>query len=770
MPAPAPLLPAWLRAELAPTPGRWRNAAVVAAAATAALAVALTLQFGTFPAPLMAFKGLMPSIVWTWALLGFRLAAVAAGAVLAVWFTGVGVQLPWLLVPGFFAVIAGITYLVPIRQNPIAGYCLALLFAGVTFSGIYAPRMIGPAALTMAVGFAIGISGAALVARLRALPSARDRLAAALAEAFADTRVQLAEAGARFRAGTPVPGDAVTRSALDRHLKLLALVRMEHGDFTLERASVALITVAERAALFAAAADQASRQPSEPALRRGVDAELGALLTVCDHALARFAEAARTPEAVFTHDGRVPPDWPDFPALLAALRAREHTLVAEGVAIGRSEATTYHAFVQALDGFADVLHTPPEELEAAPAAAGAPPPPRRLLPPFDPYAAQFALKIGLASVLALLAGVTAHVRALETVVLNPLILVQGSYGATIRRAWLRLAGVVAGGILAIATVVSVMANTDDVAVWLVVFAAVLLPCAYIALGTERFGYFGTQVAATFMIVLVADRPVTDPDEALWRFYGTVLGAGILFAVFQVVAPDYAGRQLVSRFAGLVQLLLGVAPQPGAAPISPARGRVLTDQITAGIADVLRLVEEARFEGAASGVDREAALQAAGILRRVAHRLTLTRRARRIPRPPLPAVDEPRAAFDAALRARLARLLDILTRRHHRAHTGSAAHRAAIAAARAAAATPPAADLDGPLATLGSAADALRRDPPAAWTREALSALLAEVGHLQRIAALMPSLEAQLVRAVLPGDGPDPIAHADTEAARLRGSA
>ena len=38
-----------------------------------------------------------------------------------------------------------------------------------------------------------------------------------------------------------------------------------------------------------------------------------------------------------------------------------------------------------------------------------------------------------------------------------------------------------------------MPNTDEVAVWLLVFFAVLLPSAYIALGTPRFGYFGLQM-------------------------------------------------------------------------------------------------------------------------------------------------------------------------------------------------------------------------------------------------------------------------------------
>ena len=118
-----------------------------------ALLVALFLQFATFPAPLMAFKGMLPNIVHSVPLLALRLGAIAGGAVVGVWLAGVAVQLPWLLLPGFFLALTVIMYLVPIRQNPIAGYCVALMLVVVTYSGIFSPLTIGGNALTLAVGF-----------------------------------------------------------------------------------------------------------------------------------------------------------------------------------------------------------------------------------------------------------------------------------------------------------------------------------------------------------------------------------------------------------------------------------------------------------------------------------------------------------------------------------------------------------------------------------------------------------------------------------------
>ena len=752
MAARAPLIPTWLRQELAPTPHRWRQAILITTSSTVALLIALFLQFATFPAPLMAFKGLLPNIVHSVPLLALRLGAIAGGAIAGVWIAGIGVQLPWLLLPGFFLTLAVLIYFVPIRQNPIAGYCVALMTVVVTYSGIYEPLQIGGKALTLAVGFAIGVTVAAAFSFLRAIPPPRVRLAEALAKQLGGLRAALATAGTRFRAADP-PGDVPElppQSALATQLQLLSLVRMQHGDFELERAFVALITVGERVALFVEMAYHLSRVPGGRTLRRLCDAELAPLLAALDTGLGRYAEVARTPAAVIEH-GLAPAEaWPDFGGMLAALHAREaslHAMPEVMAAIDVHESATFHSFVQALGGIAEVLHTPPEAHEALPPDTG-PPVARRLLPPFDKYAAQFAAKVAVATTLALMIGVIAHQPALETAVLNPLILAQGSYGATLRQTWLRFAGVLLGGVLAVLTVIGFMANTDNVGVWAIYYFALMLPCTYVTLGSVRLAYLGQQTAITFMIIMIGNRPVTDPTDALWRFFGTVIGAGVLFTMFQVVAPDYAGRQLVSRFADLLRLMLASQPEEDQPLPAPLRARALADQATAALADVLRLAEEARYEGATSGVDPDAALQAAGILRRVAHRLSLARRSRRARGPALP---DPAATAQAqlgtAIRARLQRLLTMLEARHHRARTDSARHAAAVQAARLAAATSRP-DLEAPLAAFIAAADAIRHGE-STWSRDDVETVMAEVAHLHRVVQLLPQLEDELERTIVP---------------------
>jgi hypothetical protein len=763
----APLWPAWLREELAPRPGRWRQAVAMSASGTLALGAALGLQIGSFPAPLIGFKALLPSIVCTWRNLTVRLAIIVATAVVAVHAAGILVQVPWLLLPVFVVVVSAMTYIAPVQQSPIVGYCMALTVASMSYTSVFAPLELGTAALTLSGGFSLGLIVATAITELRRADRPHLRLTRSLSAAFASSRATLREAGARFR--TP-PATAAARatgsgpgeppalhehasitSSLTQHLQLLELVRQEGVDPDLEMAFVALITAAERIDMYAAFADGQSRQSVGTTYRRLVDAELAALVDAIDVGLARYADAAFEPQSILSSD--VAPAaragaWPDFPALVAALQRHQHALLEAGElrAVGIEESANLNGFAQTLAGLADVLDLPPEALvHVAPE-----PRPRALqLPRFDPYAAQFALKIGVACAIALLVGVVSHERALETIVLNPLILAQGSYGATIRKVGLRIAGVIVGGLFAILTVIAVSPNTNDVAVWLLVFFAVLLPGAYIALGSPRLSYLGIQVPATYMIVMVADHPVVDVHEALWRFFGTLLGAAVLLGTFQVLLPDYAGRQIISRFADLLRTLLAIVPEIDR-PVPPVEDtRRRGDDMTIGFANVLRLAEEARFEGAASGVDRDAAVDAAGLLRRIAHRWALVRRGRRQPRPPLPpALHDRVAALEAALRAHLRTLVELIEKRHQRARTGSPAHRAARAAA-AAVATRPREDLQPLLQALDDEIAVVRRDIIITWPTGAAGGLLAEVGHLRRLVELTPALGASLVRMSLP---------------------
>ena len=649
MTRPLPLLPAWLYGELAARPGRWRQAVAMSAAATVALAIALGLQIASFPAPLIAFRALQPSVVCTWRNLVQRLLIIAAATLLTIPVVGFVVQLPWLLLPVFVLAISVLTYIAPVQQSPVLGYCIALIIGATAYNAVFAPLEAATTAFELAGNFAIGLIVATVVAELAGVEHAEHRLSASLAAQFERAQTRLREAAARYRAdlasdaahapppdvASPDPGPG----PMPQHLALLNLMRQERRHPELERAFVALITAAERIDLFVAVVDALSRRTTiARAYHHLLDRELSALFDAIDFGLGRFTHAARQPASVLSTDAapqqRAGP-WPDLAGLMAALREHQHALYIDGqtAAMSSEESSGVHALAQALDGLSDVLHLPPEALEhVAPEMSAAPP----LVAPFDPYAAQFALKIGVGCALCLLIGVASNTRALETIVLNPLLLTQGSYGATLRRADLRLISVFVGGVISALTTMLFMPSTTEPALWLLLFFAVALPSAYVALGTARFGYFGLQVATTFMIVLVAEQPMVDIHAILWRFLGTLLGSALLLGTFQVFLPDYAGRQIISRFGDLLRDLLSVVPTLGQPIPKVEETQRCSDRMVKALADVLRLSDELSYEGTDSGVERHAAVDAAAALRRIAHRWALIRRGRRTARPPLPA--------------------------------------------------------------------------------------------------------------------------------------
>jgi hypothetical protein len=284
-----------------------------------------------------------------------------------------------------------------------------------------------------------------------------------------------------------------------------------------------------------------------------------------------------------------------------------------------------------------------------------------------------------------------------------------------------------------------------------VLFAVTVPSAYLALGGPRFSYVGVQIVVAFVIVALAEQPHADVTTALWRVYGTLLGTGALFLAFRVVAPDYAGRQLVARFTDVVREMLQLLPHPSSAQLTVAQAPAARQRILATLPDILRLADEARAEAFAGGVDTQAAIVAGGRAVRIGDRIAAICGGRSAnPRPPLSQqLQAALASVETAIRASLELALRMLQARHTMARPGSRGYRRAYTAASAVAGQPRP-DRSGPLSALERTIDAARSAELAEWPPAAHGALVAEIEHLQRIAELLPSFEDALGRTILPG--------------------
>jgi Fusaric acid resistance protein family len=300
--------------------------------------------------------------------------------------------------------------------------------------------------------------------------------------------------------------------------------------------------------------------------------------------------------------------------------------------------------------------------------------------------------------------------------------------------------------------IAVMPNISELPALALLLLAVTVPSAYVAIGGPQLSYVGLQIVIAFVIVGVAEQPLTDVHVALLRVFATLLGTATLLVAFRLVGPDYAGRQLVARFAEVVRDMLAFLPPRGGVSLAPGQVVVVHRRIVASLPDILRLADEARAEAFTGGVDTEAAIAAGGRAVRIAYRLAAVNSGRSAgPWPPLPeSVQRSAQNVDSAIRARLESALSMLEARHTMARPGSPRYREACAAA-AAVASRPRPDLYGPLITLQRAADASRFTELAQWPPAAHGALVAEIEHAGRVVELLPWFEEHLRQMILPRD-------------------
>jgi len=741
-------------ADLAPTPGRWRRSAFMGLGTVTALVVAWSLQVPSFAAPVAAFFGLLPSNVCTWRKLPPRIALTAAGAILGITVAGVLVQLPWLLLPTFFAGVTLVAYFCPITNAPLE--LLALLYPTFTafYVGVFDPPGMPTAVGEISVAYAVGIVTATVFSRLFAPDDTAATLASALAAGFARARARLDQVTARFTAERfeAIRVEAPISSQFARDIQLLERVRQE-GRYRDDVAFLCLaVVVVDHALTLTDTMDVLARHDVGRTYRRLLAPQLSVLVASLDDALRAFEEEARgrrpRETTVATQAGA---RWPDHREAIAAVESQQLALRRTGTLahVDIAEEANMDAFVRALVSLADSLHLSPAELRERVTTAARPN--GVALPRIDPYAARYGVRVGLGTTIAYLIGIVADTADLFNILWHPAFLAVASHGATIRRAGTRFIGTAIGCVVAIIATIAVMPNISELPALAVLLFAVTMPSAYLALGGPRFSYVGVQIVVAFVIVALAEQAHADVTTALWRVYGTLLGTAALFLAFRVVAPDYAGRQLVARFTDVVREMLQLLPQPGSAQLTVAQAAAARQRILATLPDILRLADEARAEAFAGGVDTQAAIVAGGRAVRIGYRIAAICGGRSAnPRPPL---SEPLQAaltsVETAIRASLELALRMLQARHTMARPGSRGYRRAYAAASALA-EQPRPDLSGPLSALERTIDAARSTELAEWPPAARGALVAEIEHLQRIVELLPSLDHHLTQTILPG--------------------
>ncbi len=328
-------------------------------------------------------------------------------------------------------------------------------------------------------------------------------------------------------------------------------------------------------------------------------------------------------------------------------------------------------------------------------------------------------------------------RAELTVILTTIIITAlPTYGAALRKMILRIVGTAIGGVIVLAIIIIVSPNFETLPVYMLAVFIVLLISGYAALASGRTAYAGKSIGTTFLLVFAGLSPSVDIYGPLWRLWGIALGTLIVTVVFFILWPEYAGDSLLPRLAKVLRDTLALTPDSSTAR-DEATIHAVSTEITHLLSEILEVADDAWLEGRKSLINHDAVVEAAGTLRRIAHRLGAIAIGRLTePTPQLDAESEAaRSAVLAGIRARLEAWLEFFESGQ------SFSRRAALAVAAAYSRD----EIARPLEVFSHRLEADSFAIIGGWTFQQRRQLLAELQSLRRLEFLINELDGYISR-------------------------
>jgi multidrug resistance protein MdtO len=188
----------------------------------------------------------------------------------------------------------------------------------------------------------------------------------------------------------------------------------------------------------------------------------------------------------------------------------------------------------------------------------------------NPAYARFSLKTLLAVLIAYVFYNAVDWQGAHTVMLTCLIVALPSLGASTQRALLRVAGALGGSALALFMVVFVVPQLDSVVGLLLMALPVAALAAWIAAGSERIGYAGVQLLFTFSLAVLAQfGPTTKLTDIRDRMMGILLGVGLATFVQMSFWREGEGDTLRLKLASMLRPVSALLRAPLAASAAAA---------------------------------------------------------------------------------------------------------------------------------------------------------------------------------------------------------
>ena len=735
-------LEALVARELAPNRRKIRTALRIATIVTIAIGLDaschVNTQLGAVIVWLLAGAGPMMSIrrALTWQF------AVMVALITAVMMARAFVDSPWLMLPFLFAWISFSTYLGATRKLG-AGIVVIQIVCLITFYDVvYGPQEIGWNAAASFDGSAIAFGVIVLFDNWFWPDPGEPLLIESLGASIARARSQLLGATNFFLAGESVPRPPLPAptSDLPTHMALLDQAMAEGAS---EHRHAILLAAITRAARMNHEVDRlitTAREILPRELRMMVTGEIQMAVNAIAAALDEISH--KLPAHIIAGADEL------APATRTQVRLAMDTLVARVIEIrpayvGKASSAEIGNFAEFIDSLAVLarhierpLDEPPRRPTTNPSKRAVP----RLSDPADPAVVRYCLKVGLCTVVGYLIGLITQRPDLFIILMTVITTATPSYGATLHKMCLRIAGAIIGGAVSLLAIIIVTPNFETLPAYMLASFAVFYPFAYSSVGNARTSFAGKQMGVIFSLVFVGLSPSNNIYEPLWRIWGLLLGDLVVATVFFMLWPEYAGDSLLPRLQKVLASMLALAPG-GSASTSEDQILKTNSETMRVLTEFLTIADDARLEGRTCTVYRDGIVEATGVLRRISNQLSSIAIARVIvPMPPLdPATELARERVFNTIRGQLSSWLDFF----------SSPEWSSASAARAVAEKHSADELAGPLNEFSSQLEAGGFAQLASWPLEPRRTMLAELESMRQLEFLLSELNRYLADVPAP---------------------
>jgi uncharacterized membrane protein YccC len=621
-------LEALITRELAPSARKIRTALRISAIVTIAIGLDaschVNTQLGAVIVWLLAGAGPMMSIrrALTWQI------AVMLALITSVVMARAFAETPWLMLPFIFVCISFSTYVGATRKLGV-GLLVIQIVCLITFYGVvFSPQEIGWNAAASFDGCAIAFGVIVLFDNWLWPDPGEPILMESLGASLARARSQLLEASNFFLAGESVPQPPLPAptSDLPAHMVLLAQAVAEGASEHRRALLLSAITGAARISLEVDRLIIAARENLPREIRTMVHGEIQTAVNAIAAALDETAHKLPA-RIVAGTDEQTPSTRTNVPLAMDNLAAR--VIQIRPAYIGKSSPAEIENFAEFIDSLAVLakhierpLDEPPRPPTTDPSNSAAPrnsavP---RLTDPADPAVVRYCLKVGLCIVVGYLIGLLSQRPDLFIILMTVITTATPTYGATLHKMCLRIAGAIIGGAVSLLAIIIVSPNFETLPAYMLAAFAVFYPFAYSSLGNARMSYAGKQMGIIFSLVFVGLSASADIYEPLWRIWGVLLGDFVVAMVFFTLWPEYAGDSLLPRLQRVLANMLALAPS-GSASSSEDQILKTNSETMRVLSEFLEIADDARMEGRTCAVYHDGIVGAAGTLRRIANRLS-----------------------------------------------------------------------------------------------------------------------------------------------------